>query len=242
MASTIINDYPYRNHAAKGCKPWGFARRQCTDFACWRVRSRTPHKDFTNWWKGLHFGNANQWHLAAQKAGIKVDTNPTVGCIAQRLTGTWGHVAYVAEVYPSGDYLIEEYNRNGYRQYGTRRIKKGSSDFQQFIHFETAQPVPKPATEREIQKAKEDLMADKIEYLGIAWKEDRVDEKTGKKTTIPMYAICNGHGYWNAWSTNSDDYNRKIRDLFGIEKPWLNVSESHANVFYRAEANQWPKG
>ncbi|WP_185744149.1 CHAP domain-containing protein [Arachnia propionica] len=119
--------------------PNGFAWRQCTSYAAFAVRTYSSHKDFNNWWRqDGNFGNANTWHLAARKAGIRVDHSPAVGAVAQRTTGQWGHVAYVVEVNDDGSFVVNEYNRNDTREFSSRtaRVGKGSSDFDNFLHFE----------------------------------------------------------------------------------------------------------
>lgn len=118
--------------------PNGFAWRQCTSYAAYAIRKYSRHANFTNWWQGLHFGNANTWHLAAEQAGIRVDQTPAVGAVAQRLNGTWGHVAYVVAVNDDGSFVINEYNHVTSRAFSSRtaRIGSGSHDFNNFLHFE----------------------------------------------------------------------------------------------------------
>ena len=121
-----------------GYDPQGFAWAQCTSYSAFAVRKYTSYTNFSNSWKGLHFGNAAEWHIAAKKAGIRVDKTPAVGAVAQRLNGTWGHVAFVVAVNEDGTFVINEYNHVVRRGFSTRtaRLGEGSHDFAQFLHFE----------------------------------------------------------------------------------------------------------
>lgn len=120
--------------------PNGFAWRQCTSYAAFAVKTYSKYKDFNNWWRqdGGSFGNANTWHLGARKAGIRVDQTPAVGSVAQRLSGDWGHVAYVVAVHEDGSFTINEYNHITSREFSSRaaRVGSGSHDFTNFLHFE----------------------------------------------------------------------------------------------------------
>lgn len=119
--------------------PHGFAWFQCTSYAGFAVRTyNSGFKDFYNWWHGAHFGNANLWADAARQVGIRVDQTPTVGSVAQRTSGDYGHVAFVVAVNEDGSFVINEYNRNNTREFSSRTAKvgSGSSDFNNFIHFE----------------------------------------------------------------------------------------------------------
>ena len=125
---------------AESHDPNGFAWRQCTSYAAFAVKTYSKYKDFNNWWRqgGGSFGNANTWHLGARKAGIRVDQTPAVGSVAQRLSGDWGHVAYVVAVNGDGSFVINEYNHITSREFSSRtaRVGSGSHDFTNFLHFE----------------------------------------------------------------------------------------------------------
>ena len=139
-----VDDYPYKNGPTSGYESWGFAYRQCTSFACWRVRNRTRHKTFTNVYLNPpgNWGNAIHWDNAARSVGIPVDSTPTVGSIAVRNSGDYGHVAYVNKVYSATTYEIEEYNHynNGVGRLYAHRLVTPTSNyndlFDSFIHFE----------------------------------------------------------------------------------------------------------
>lgn len=126
----MVDDYPYRG-ATSGVDPWYFYKGQCTSFVAWRLNSR-HHIPFTNHYRGHHFGNANTWDDAARAAGIRVNSTPHVGDVAQSNAGSYGHVAWVAKVHSDGTVTVEEYNYAHPDHYGIRRVSKGSFNY---IHF-----------------------------------------------------------------------------------------------------------
>jgi surface antigen len=129
-----VNDYPYKTGSGVH---WGFYDRQCTSFAAWRVRHNRGHDNFTNWYRGAHFGNANTWDNAARQIGLRVDQRPNVGDIAVSNAGSSGHVAYVYRVHDDGTFMVEEYNWATSLGYGKRKAHKGTAHgtFQYFITF-----------------------------------------------------------------------------------------------------------
>jgi surface antigen len=147
-AGAVGNDYPYPSANPDAVDPWNFYYRQCTSFGAWRIRTRTRATTFTNQYAGLtRWGHATTWDDAArtgqaQAAGVTLHAQPAVGRIAQWEAGhnggatTYGHVAYVAEVYSDGSILVEEYNYGVSLGYGTRRIYPGSNRWPSvFIQF-----------------------------------------------------------------------------------------------------------
>ncbi len=122
------NDYPYSGQTS-GVDPWGFYKGQCTSFAAFRLNDRTGI-DFSNSYRGVHWGNASNWDNAARSAGITVNSTPEVGAVAQTDAGS-GHVAWVTAV--NGNTItVEEYNYLHPEHYGTRSAAK--SDFV-YLHF-----------------------------------------------------------------------------------------------------------
>lgn len=125
---------------------YGFASDQCTAFAAWRVRQRTPAHDFNNDWHGQIWGDAGNWDDAARNAGLRVDETPEVGALAINDVHVssedgqlHGHVAYINKVYPDGSFDVEEYNWDNSRAYGTRhidRIDGADLGFQHVVHFD----------------------------------------------------------------------------------------------------------
>lgn len=121
--------------------PWGFYFGECTGYAVWAVRNHTSHKDFTNDWKGQHFGNANNWANAGRAAGLQVDAKPAVGAIAQTTQWSSGHVAYVSKVNSDGTFDVIEANfgprPRSHQMGGRTHLRVGAAgSFQNFIHFE----------------------------------------------------------------------------------------------------------
>ena len=135
LSSTVKDDYPYRG-ATSGVDRWNFYEGQCTSFAAWRVNHNLGIA-FHNHYKGVHWGNANNWDNAARTAGIPVSATPHVGDIAVRSSGSWGHVAYVAKVNADGTFWVEEYNHVRPDAYSYRRTSRGegSHQFSAFIRF-----------------------------------------------------------------------------------------------------------
>lgn len=118
------DDYPERFKAMPndGVDEWNFYVKQCTSFVSWRLNS-VNGVPFHNHMGG-HWGNAKQWDDTARSTGFEVSKVPVVGAVAQDDTGTWGHVAWVAEV--NGDTVkIEEYNYSPYK-YGQRTASASS--------------------------------------------------------------------------------------------------------------------
>ncbi|MFJ8041656.1 CHAP domain-containing protein [Kitasatospora sp. NPDC096147] len=117
----------------------GFAAKNCTAFAAYRIASRLGVPNFTNSYGGTTWGNAENWDDAARRVGITVNSTPSVGAIAVNDThGAYGHVAYVNAVYSDGSFDIEEYNWNTPLGYGTRthlKVSSAENSFQHMIHF-----------------------------------------------------------------------------------------------------------
>ncbi|WP_161971941.1 SH3 domain-containing protein [Acidipropionibacterium jensenii] len=122
-----------------GVDPWGFYWGQCVSYVAWQVRSNTGHSNFQNMYRGVHFGNAENWGSAARSLGITVNSTPTVGSVAWRTSGSAGHVAYVTAVHSNGTIDVSEYNYLVTSGFDTRSNVNwqsgGSSGFDGFIHF-----------------------------------------------------------------------------------------------------------
>lgn len=111
---------------------------ECVGYAAYMVGTYPKYKDFTNWYKGYHFGDAKLWADAARQAGIKVDTTPAPGAIVQYRHGEHGHVALVTDVNPDGSFDINEYNYSPPKghKFGTRKNLHMGKDFENVLHFE----------------------------------------------------------------------------------------------------------
>lgn len=118
--------------------PNQFYYGECTSYAAWAIKNHTRYKDFTNSWRGQHFGNASHWAAAARAAGITVDQKPAAGAIAQSLHagGGVGHVAYITAVNPDGSFNIAESNYVRRHTFGTRSHVHLGHDFDNVLHFE----------------------------------------------------------------------------------------------------------
>lgn len=127
------NDYPYSGQTS-GVDPWNFYKGQCTSFVAWRLNDRN-NIGFDNHYKGVHWGNADNWDNAARQVGITVNSTPAVGVVGQTDAGRAGHVVWVAAVNSDGTVTIEEYNYNNPSAYGTRRVSKSTFVY---IHFPRA--------------------------------------------------------------------------------------------------------
>jgi surface antigen len=129
------DDYPYKGQGS-GVDPWNFYKGQCTSFVAWAVRSRLGI-DFSNSYKGQHWGNAEHWDQAARAAGIPVSGTPRAGDVAVRNGGSYGHVAFVTKVNANGSIEVDEYNYLHRDAYSHRTTTVGSADsqFSTFIHL-----------------------------------------------------------------------------------------------------------
>ncbi len=114
-AASGVDDYPARLKNAgldALVDPWQFYNRECTSWVAWRLNSENQVA-FTDYWQGVHWGNASNWRNAARSLNIPVDDNPTRGAVAWWSAGSAGssrgHVAWVQTV-SDGAITIEEYN------------------------------------------------------------------------------------------------------------------------------------
>jgi len=122
----VTDDYPYKSSCG-GVDPWNYYKCQCTSFVAWRINKRLGIK-FTNQYKGTNWGNANTWDEAAKRTGVKVNSTPVPGAIAQSNAGSAGHVAWVTAV--SGNKVtIEEYNYANKEGYGKRTVDKSTFNY-----------------------------------------------------------------------------------------------------------------
>jgi surface antigen len=129
------DDYPYRGQTS-GVDPWNFYKSQCTSFATWTLRSRVGVA-FDNAYKGVRWGNAQNWNNAALSVGVPVSSKPRAGDVAVREGGTSGHVAFVTKVNSTGTVEVDEYNYSAKYSYSHRTVSVGTanSQFSSFIHF-----------------------------------------------------------------------------------------------------------
>lgn len=129
-----VDDYPaYLKNApiASLSDPWGQPNRVCSSFVAFRLnRDGTKLRE-----PDLHYykilaatqGSLADMQSAVDAAGARLDTTPEPGAMAVWLRGEDGvtglHVAYIAEVYPDGTALVEEYNIDGDGLYHTEILR-----------------------------------------------------------------------------------------------------------------------
>lgn len=140
-ATPLVNDYPAYLRAQPRdalVDPWYFYSRECTSFVAWRLNNDNG-LPFKNNWGGVHWGNAYQWGAAARALGFPVNNTPSVGSVAWWNSGSasssFGHVAWVAKVYPDRSILIEEYNYVSAGNYSQRHLYPGTYSWPSaFLH------------------------------------------------------------------------------------------------------------
>ena len=136
-AQAAGDDYPYRADTTQSSDPWGFTKRQCVSFAAWELKQHGTTVSNGS----QHWGNARDWDEAARRLGRTVTTRPKVGAVAQwnageRSTyypdgggtgtvtaGSYGHVAYVTNVYADGSVRVEQYNMFGNRAFSAMHLR-----------------------------------------------------------------------------------------------------------------------
>ncbi len=148
-----VDDYPSQlKNAGRDAlvDPWLFYNRECTSFTAWRLNHDNwglpygSQRQFWNYYKNQHWGNANHWATAARAAGIRVDDTPAVGAVAYWMSGSFGHVAWVRD-FTSRTVTIEEYNYVVYGGYSTRTLTVGASNYPTgFIHVRDLRNVRRP--------------------------------------------------------------------------------------------------
>ena len=116
----------------------GFLQGQCTSWVAYRMAMRNG-LSFSNWYAGMHWGNASEWRKVAKKIGHQPDNYPAVGAIG------WykrGHVSYVEDVYSNGTILISEMNTDGHNGFHFATVSPGMSSYpDKFIHLDDVVPV-----------------------------------------------------------------------------------------------------
>jgi surface antigen len=133
------DDYPYKAQCAlkapNNIDRWHFYKCECVSFVAWRI-NQVLDINFTNMYKGQHWGNANLWDEAARKStGVKIDKKPKKNSVAQtdKSGSGLGHVAWVKSVSEDGKKVtVEEYNYKK-DKYGTRTV--GVGEFEWYIHL-----------------------------------------------------------------------------------------------------------
>ena len=138
-----VDDYAPVRRDREGLDDWAFYWGECVSYVAFMIRTHSPHTDFHNLWRDgkwqpeeAHFGNAKMWDDRAKAVGVRVDTTPTVGAVAQHSRNGYGHVAYITAVHEDGTFDVNEYNHGPRHQFGTRSHVSIPKDFDVVIHFE----------------------------------------------------------------------------------------------------------
>jgi surface antigen len=130
------NGYECTSGGYTGVDPWGFHNSSSIDGAG-RKHNCTAYVAFRAAQNGQanpgYLGNANTWSANARAKGIRVDANATVGSIANRTVGEFGHVAYVEAVTSDGVWISED--NYGFNYTARRFVPFSSGYFQSYIHF-----------------------------------------------------------------------------------------------------------
>lgn len=130
------DDYPFKSGIYNASNPvTGFALKNCTDFAWWRMMQQLGITDQDKMdARRLGPGNGATWGDAWKRVGWEVTMTPTVGAVIWYGTGnpggdpTYGHVAVVKSISADGQVLEEGYNMGPDKlgQYYTRTVAPDS--------------------------------------------------------------------------------------------------------------------
>ena len=153
------DDYPFQNATVDAPDPYQLLFRECTSYIAWRMNQRAgtidpKYPSFSNFMdqalctgqQGCYWGVAKHWYDNAMALGIRFDTPPQVGDIAQWVNGcggacSAGHVAYVESADSAGNIIVSEYNYPEIpgginHQFNLRPISVDSKQYpQHFIHM-----------------------------------------------------------------------------------------------------------
>lgn len=139
-AKAASNPYPWWNYN-NGVND---RERSCTSVA-WQKTYDTLKIALPAW------GNGGSWYNNAKKAGYSVGSSPKVNSLVVWTGGTYGHVAYVTEVYSGkNNFKIYEGGNKGGSGYkdgvGSRKITNGKAASWQtlvgFIYLTSSDPQP----------------------------------------------------------------------------------------------------
>lgn len=106
----------------------GYAFRNCTDWASWRVRAAGGYVP-----AGL--GNAKTWDDRGPSYGFTVSSTPRAGSVAVSNNGYYGHVMYVESVNSNGSIVISDYNRAGTGKYEVNTLSASVAANLRYVYF-----------------------------------------------------------------------------------------------------------
>lgn len=116
----------------------GFFQGQCTSWVAHRLAQRNGLA-FSNWYAGVHWGNASEWAAVARSIDIKPNEVPGVGSVGWYARG---HVSYVEEVNTDGSIVISEMNTDGRNGFHLVTVTPGGPGWpDKFIHLADVVPV-----------------------------------------------------------------------------------------------------
>ncbi len=116
----------------------GFFQGQCTSWVAHRLGQRNGFT-FSNWYRGVHWGNASEWAKVARSIGIKPNRIPAEGSVGWYARG---HVSYVESVNSDGSIVISEMNTDGRNGFHLVTVTPGGPGWpDKFIHLADVVPV-----------------------------------------------------------------------------------------------------
>jgi surface antigen len=122
----------------------GFFQGQCTSWVAFRVGQRNGVA-FSNWYAGVHWGNASEWAKVAKGVDIAANKVPATGAIGWYARG---HVSYVESVNTDGSIVISEMNIDGHNGFVVHTVYPGDASWpDKFIHVADVVPVDYTAPE-----------------------------------------------------------------------------------------------
>lgn len=123
----------------------GFFQGQCTSWVAHRLGQRNG-LTFSNWYEGVHWGDAVDWAKVAKHLKHRVDKVPATGAVGWYARG---HVSYVEDVNDDGSIVVSEMNTDGHNGFVVHTVYPGESSWpDRFIHLADVVPVDYTAPER----------------------------------------------------------------------------------------------
>lgn len=128
----------YGGYNGNGNDPLGYACRQCTSYAAWKMLEYTG-KSYVYW------GHAKSWANSASNLGLSVGGVARANSVGVITSGTYGHVVWV-ETDPDadGNIIISQYNSyydntgdssgNGWGNYSKKKVSAYAYD--RFVYFD----------------------------------------------------------------------------------------------------------
>lgn len=247
---TSAAQYVWTDKQGNRYSPYGYVYRNCTDYVAWKVVSLGLK---TATITGL--GNAGEWAATAKERGLKVDDKPAVWAVAVEHNKSYGHVAFVEDVYKDGTITISEYNVTP-GKYGQRTGTPAKLGFTNFIHLGL---TPPQSAVVQVQKAtgpdgtQQVYTATKESIYESWWKPggDGIhtnklfasgDIKDAQKLTLPdgtqsLYTAV-GDGVWESWWRPKNGlHHAKIISLANVQKVLVFFESDNTHKLYALAAD-----